>query len=85
MPAGTKYPEADSEWDKLHEKCFVLAAAFVGVTRSALTAGVSSWIESESRWLRRRSVDPLLPVAGRKDDVGVGQREPRPGHSFLRK
>jgi hypothetical protein len=50
MPAGTKYPEADSDWDKLHEKCFVLAAAFVGVPRSALTAGVSSWVENESRW-----------------------------------
>lgn len=50
MPAGTKYPQADSDWDKLHEKCFVLTAAFVGVARSALTIGVSSWIESESRW-----------------------------------
>jgi hypothetical protein len=50
MPAGTKYPDVDSDWDKLHEKCFVLAAAFVGVARSALTAGVSSWIENESRW-----------------------------------
>ncbi|GIH08370.1 hypothetical protein Rhe02_64370 [Rhizocola hellebori] len=50
MPAGTKYPDVDSDWDKLHEKCFVLAAAFVGVTRSALTTGVSSWIENESRW-----------------------------------
>jgi hypothetical protein len=50
MPAGTKYPEVDSDWDKLHEKCFVLAAAFVGVARSALTTGVSSWIENENRW-----------------------------------
>jgi hypothetical protein len=51
MPVGTKYPMVDGDWDKLHEKCFVLAAAFVGVTRSALTTGVSSWIENESRWL----------------------------------
>jgi hypothetical protein len=50
MPVGTKFPEAESDWDKLHEKCFVLVAAFIGVARSALTAGVSSWIENEDRW-----------------------------------
>lgn len=50
MPVGTKYPDADGDWDMLHEKCFVLAAAFVGVARSAFTVGISSWIENESRW-----------------------------------
>ncbi|HCT77745.1 MAG TPA: hypothetical protein DGT23_14370 [Micromonosporaceae bacterium] len=50
MPSGTKYPDADAEWDKLHDKCFALAAAFVGVTESALTTGVSSWVESQDRW-----------------------------------
>ncbi len=50
MPAGTKYPESEADWDKLHEKCFARAAAFVGVARSALTTGVSSWVEEEERW-----------------------------------
>lgn len=50
MPAGTKYPESEADWDMLHEKCFARAAAFVGVVRSALTTGVSSWVEEEERW-----------------------------------
>ena len=50
MPASTKYPESESDWDKLHERCFAKAAAFIGVVRSAITTGVSSWVEEEERW-----------------------------------
>lgn len=50
LPLGTKYPETDDEWNTIHNKCFALAAAFVGVSVRDLTAGVSSWVESEARW-----------------------------------
>jgi hypothetical protein len=50
LPAGTKYPESDDDWNKIHNKCFALAAAFVDVPVDDLPAGVSSWVESEARW-----------------------------------
>lgn len=50
LPTGTKYPETDEEWNAIHEKCFTLTAAFVGVSVDDLTTGVSSWVESEGRW-----------------------------------
>lgn len=50
LPSGTKYPETDDEWNAIHNRCFTLTAAFIGVAVNNVTTGVSSWIESESRW-----------------------------------
>jgi hypothetical protein len=50
LPETFVYPDADADWDKVHDECYALSAKFVGVTVSALTAGVSSWLEGRSRW-----------------------------------
>ncbi len=50
LPPGTKYPESDDDWNTIHDKCFALTAVFIGVAVKDVTTGVSSWIESESRW-----------------------------------
>jgi hypothetical protein len=50
LPPGTKYPETDEEWNKIHDRCFALAAAFVDIAVDDLPTGVSSWVESEARW-----------------------------------